>query len=177
MKETCQYSWLNNLAIQLNFLGGEPRRASFKLIISEEWLQQGSDLIDLRLTWRKSETSIFMDFWRHSWGFLEIFWGIWGILEKLARCEKKIKNFHHFETNKENEVLGQYGLQTASEVKSKIRFEIYGPNYLCHHVTLAVLTSCTLITKYDWWSNHYKVGLVIWQLGWVDLYFVSPTCW
>ena len=68
-------------------------------------LKQGSDLIDLRLTWRKLETSIFEDFWRHSWGFLEIFWGIWGILEKLTRCEKKIKNFHHFETNKENEVL------------------------------------------------------------------------
>ena len=28
----------------------------------------------------------------------------------------------------------QYGLKKASEVKSKIRFGIYGPNYLCYHV-------------------------------------------
>ena len=68
-------------------------------------VKQGSDLIELRLTWRKLLTSIFEDFWRHSRGILEIFWGIWGILEELARCEKKIKNFHDFETNKENEVL------------------------------------------------------------------------
>ena len=45
---------------------------------------------------------IFEDFWRISWRFLEIFWGV---LEKLVRCEKKIKNFHQLETNKENEVL------------------------------------------------------------------------
>ena len=45
---------------------------------------------------------IFEDFWRISWRFLEI---VWGILEKLVRCEKKIKNFHQLETNKENEVL------------------------------------------------------------------------
>ena len=32
---------------------------------------------------------------------------------------------------------GHCGLQTASEVKYKIRFEIYGPNYLCHHVYFA----------------------------------------
>ena len=31
---------------------------------------------------------------------------------------------------------GQYGLPTASEVKSEIRFEIYGPNYICNHVYL-----------------------------------------
>ena len=31
---------------------------------------------------------------------------------------------------------GQYDLQTASEVKSKIRFEIFGPNYICYHVCL-----------------------------------------
>ena len=64
--------------------------------------KQGLDLIDLRLTWRKMEKLSFEDFWRHSWGFLEIFWGI---LEKFARCEKKIKNFHQSETNKVNEVL------------------------------------------------------------------------
>ena len=45
---------------------------------------------------------IFEDFWRISWRFLEFFWGI---LEKLVRCEKKIKNFNQLETNKENEVL------------------------------------------------------------------------
>ena len=31
---------------------------------------------------------------------------------------------------------GQYGLQTALEVKYKIRFEIFGPNYICYHVCL-----------------------------------------
>ena len=49
--------------------------------------EQGSDLIYLRLTWREMENLIFEDFLSHSWGFLKIFWKIWGILEKLVRCE------------------------------------------------------------------------------------------
>ena len=34
---------------------------------------------------------------------------------------------------------GHYGLQTASEVRSDIRFEIYGSNYIYYHVCLDCL--------------------------------------
>ena len=31
---------------------------------------------------------------------------------------------------------GHYDLQTASEVRSDLRFGIYGPNFICYHVCL-----------------------------------------
>ena len=65
------------------------------------------------------------DFWR----FFEEFWRNWFVVRRLRtsiilRPTKKMRFW------------GQYGLQTASEVKSKIRFEIHGPNYIYYHVRL-----------------------------------------
>ena len=65
-------------------------RFSFKDVIEgfQFDYKQGSDLIDLRLTWREMEGLIFEDFWR----FLEKF-------EEFSFVEeKKIKNFHQAET-------------------------------------------------------------------------------
>ena len=49
-------------------------------------LKQGSDLIDLRLTWREMENLIFGRFMRIFGGFLSIIGDFCGILEKLVRC-------------------------------------------------------------------------------------------
>ena len=67
--------------------------------------QQGSDLIELRLTWREMDNLIFGGFMR-SFGdtledFSRIFEEFWRI---FFHCER-INNFHQLETNKENEVL------------------------------------------------------------------------
>ena len=67
--------------------------------------KQGSDLTELRLTWRKMENLNFETFIRIFGEIIEDF-GIFfeEFLKKLVHCEK-IKNFHQSETNKENEVL------------------------------------------------------------------------
>ena len=69
-------------------------------------------------------------------GFLyhpEVFWRLF---EELGGSlwEDFKRTSINMRTTKKMRFWGQYNLQTASGVKYKIRFEIYGPNYICYHV-------------------------------------------
>ena len=66
-------------------------------------------------------------FWRFFEEF-EGFWRNWLVVRRSLRTSIILR------PTKKMRFWGQYGLQTALEVKSKIRFGIYGPNYLYHHV-------------------------------------------
>ena len=49
---------------------------------------------------------------------------------------------------------GYYGLQTASEVKFDLRFEISDPDYVLIHVLIALAASeATTASKQPWRSN------------------------
>ena len=70
-------------------------------------VKQGSDLIELRLTWREMKNLIFERFIRFFGHILEDFWTIfeefcrnWFIVGR-RRLKKISKNFHQSETNKE----------------------------------------------------------------------------
>ena len=102
--------------------------------------QQGSDLIELRVTWRETENLIFWrflmifgEFLGDFWKFFEEFWRNWFVVRRRLRTSI------NWRPTKKMRFWGHYGLQTASEVTSDIRFQIYGPNYICYHVCLDCL--------------------------------------
>ena len=70
-------------------------------------------------------------------------WRIWilgelfGFLGKLVCCWKKIlRTSINRRPAKKTRFWGYCGIQTASDVRSGLRFKIYGPNYTCSHVCL-----------------------------------------
>ena len=88
--------------------------------------KQGSNLINLRRTWRKMDNLIFGWFMRIFGDFLRNFGEIRS-LRRRRRLRTSIKQRPSWGP------WGHYSLQMASQLKFYLRFGICGPNCICNH--------------------------------------------
>ena len=115
--------------------------------------------------WRIWFSSIFGDILEDFWRFFEEFWRYWFVVRRL-------RTSINLRPTEKMRFWGQYGLQTASEVKSKIRFEIHGPNYICYRVTAGDRHGPPAGWSYIFWKKYYTFTIVQ-----TSLYHLSIRPW
>ena len=111
--------------------------------------KQGTDLIELRLTWREMENLNFERYIRIFGDIIEDFWRFFEEFEEFWRNRfvvRRLRTSINWRQTEKMSFWGHYSLQTASEVRSDLRYKIYDPNFICYHVVCSVLAF--------FWTNH-----------------------
>ena len=97
-----------------------------------------------------------------------------GICRNVFVVRRRLKTSINQRAPKKKRFWGHCCLETASEVKSKIRFEVYGPKYTCYH---ACLFGCFYLFGPNAEKKERKtVWVIVWQNAYIDMIFILSVC-